>query len=107
MSSTSTRTVALRAASVASFTLLMTTASAWAAPAAGEFSAADAMPVVQAASGTTVLNSTRVAGADAAHRVNGEIPPTVQVQSTPSADIRAQGRAALVNRTLQVGDAQL
>lgn len=107
MSTSSTRTIALRAASLATLTVLMTTASAWAAPAAGEFSAADVNPMVQAAPAATVLNSTRVAGADTAHRVNGEIPPTVQAQRMPSADIRAQGRAALVNRTLQVGDAQL
>ncbi|GAB4089149.1 hypothetical protein [Hydrogenophaga soli] len=89
MSHPSRRPLVLRAASLASLTLLMTTASAWAAPA------------------DPVLHSPRVAGADAAHRVNGEIPPEVPVQDLRRADIRAQGREALLKRTLAVGDLSL
>lgn len=107
MSHSSRRPLVLRAASLASLTLLMTTASAWAAPAAGEFSAIDETPAVQAAPADTVRHSPRVIGADAAHRVNGEIPPEVPVQDLRRADIRAQGREALLKRTLAVGDLPL
>ena len=107
--SASSRTAA-RNLSAASLTLLLATANAWAVtPAAGEFSAVDTSR--GAASQTTTASTqgrpTQPLGPDAAHRVNGELLPAVQVATPDAADARAVGRLALRARTLQVGDASL
>ena len=107
--STSSR-IAARNLSAASLTLLLATANAWAVtPAAGEFSAVDTSRVA-ASQMTTASTQGRPAqplGPDAAHRVNGELPPAVHVATPDAADVRAVGRVALRARTLQVGDASL
>lgn len=101
---------AVRYVSTVTLALLAVTANAWAAsPAAGEFSAADTIPAVtaQVSKVSALRRTTQLLGADAAHRVNGELPPAVQMATPDSADARAAGRVALRARTLQVGDASL
>lgn len=107
--STSSR-IAVRNLSAASLTLLLATANAWAVtPAAGEFSALDTSRVAASklTTASTQGRQTQPLGPDAAHRVNGELPPAAKVATPDAADARAVGRMALRARTLQVGDASL
>ena len=109
-SATASSRTAARNLSAASLTLLLATAHAWAVtPAAGEVSAVDTPPTATLQS-TVLVKQGRPAqpfGPDAAHRVNGELPPAVQMATPDGADARAVGRMALRAGTLQVGDASL
>lgn len=108
--SSSPRLSAVRGLSVAA--VLAVTQAAWAAPAAGEFSAADtvATPTAQAAWATTDASARKWSGPSGAGVVNGEVPPHASVTSAPSpapAEARSQGRQALRSHALPVGEGSL
>lgn len=101
---------AVRGLSVAA--VLAVTQVAWAAPAAGEFSAADevATPTAQVVLTHTGAHARMSQGHAGAAAVNGEVAPPAPVASVPSpapAQLRSEGRQALRSHTLSVGDVSL
>ena len=98
---------AVRGLSVAA--VLAVTQVAWAAPAAGEFSAADEVAAPTAQAGLT-HTSAHARGQAGAAVLNGEVAPPVPAASVPSpasAELRNEGRQALRSHTSAVGDVSL